>query len=91
MGYHVPGAGHPDTFALEAAGGGALRRRGPDGQVRPPAAFSGRHRQGAGGQRQLPEGNRSVCLPDMATALPDGDAHELDALLLEQLASTAKS
>jgi zinc protease len=85
MGYHVPGAGHPDTHALEllaAVLSGAGGRMGKSSRLPRSLVATGKARSASANYMK---GLDPFLFLLSATGLPDGDAHELDRLLLEQL------
>ena len=85
MGYHVPRAGHPDAHALEllaAVLSGAGGRMGKSARLPRSLVATGKAR--AANANYL-KGIDPFLFLLGATGLPDGDAHALDDLLVEQL------
>jgi len=86
MGFHVPGAGHADTHALEllaAVLSGAGGRMGKSSRLPRALVATGRARSA---NANYLRGIDPFLFLLSATGLPDGEAHELDRLLMEQLA-----
>jgi zinc protease len=86
MGFHVPGAGHADTHALEllaAVLSGAGGRMGKSSRLPRALVATGKARSA---NANYLRGIDPFLFLLSATGLPDGEAHELDRLLMEQLA-----
>jgi zinc protease len=86
MGFHVPGAGDPDTHALEllaAVLSGAGGRMGKSSRLPRALVATGKARSASANYLK---GIDPFLFILGATGLPDGNAHDLDQLLMEQLA-----
>ncbi|HEX3301484.1 MAG TPA: pitrilysin family protein, partial [Thermomicrobiales bacterium] len=85
MGFKVPGAGDPDTRALEllaAVLSGAGGRMGKSSRLPRALVATGKARSASA---TYLKGIDPFLFILGATGLPDGDAHDLDRLLMEQL------